>query len=115
MTDIVERLRNPPFGTETSERLLMATAADEIAALRRENEALRKERDEALEQSRLHAADAGIAWGQCEALRKELAEARDMALEEAARVAYRECAQTRHGRLGDTVVATIRSMKGDGK
>lgn len=36
--DIVTRLRNPPFGTETSERNIMSTAADEIERLR---EALR--------------------------------------------------------------------------
>lgn len=35
MTDIVYRLRNPPFGTETSERNLMDAAADEIEQLRR--------------------------------------------------------------------------------
>jgi hypothetical protein len=34
MTDIVERLENPPFGTETSERNLMASAAAEIERLR---------------------------------------------------------------------------------
>lgn len=34
MTDIVKRLRNPPFGTETSERNLMTAAADEIERLR---------------------------------------------------------------------------------
>jgi len=34
MTDIVERLRKPPFGTETSERNIMNTAADEIERLR---------------------------------------------------------------------------------
>jgi len=32
--DIVTRLRNPPFGTETSERNIMSTAADEIERLR---------------------------------------------------------------------------------
>lgn len=32
--DIVRRLREPPFGTETSERNLMASAADEIERLR---------------------------------------------------------------------------------
>lgn len=34
MTDIVHILRNPPFGTETSERNIMARAADEILKLR---------------------------------------------------------------------------------
>ncbi len=34
MTDILRRLREPPFGTETSERNLMTAAADEIASLR---------------------------------------------------------------------------------
>ena len=33
MTDIVRRLREPPFGTETSERNLMNAAADEITRL----------------------------------------------------------------------------------
>jgi hypothetical protein len=41
MTDIVKRLREPPFGTETSERNLMNAAADEITALRAEVEKLR--------------------------------------------------------------------------
>jgi len=31
--DLVKRLRNPPFGTDTSERLLMKSAADRIEAL----------------------------------------------------------------------------------
>ena len=31
---LVKRLTDPPFGTETSERLLMASAADAITALR---------------------------------------------------------------------------------
>lgn len=39
MADILKRLREPPFGTETSERNLMAAAADEIERLR---EALEK-------------------------------------------------------------------------
>ena len=34
MTDIVKRLRNPPFGTESSERNLMTAAADEIERMR---------------------------------------------------------------------------------
>lgn len=34
MSDIVKQLREPPFGTETSERNLMARAADEIDRLR---------------------------------------------------------------------------------
>lgn len=37
MSDIVERLREPPFGTETSERNLMNAAADEITRLRADN------------------------------------------------------------------------------
>ena len=41
MSDIVRRLRNPPFGTETSERQLMLEAADAIDALQAENERLR--------------------------------------------------------------------------
>jgi hypothetical protein len=41
MTDIVERLNNPPFGTETSERMLMAAARDEIVRLRAERDRLR--------------------------------------------------------------------------
>lgn len=32
MTDIVKRLREPPFDTETSERNLMIAAADESAS-----------------------------------------------------------------------------------
>ena len=35
MDDIVKRLREPPFGTETSERNVMAYAADEIGILRK--------------------------------------------------------------------------------
>jgi hypothetical protein len=31
--ELVKRLRNPPLGTDTSERLLMKSAADRIAAL----------------------------------------------------------------------------------
>lgn len=38
MADVLTRLRNPPFGTETSERNLMAAAADEIERLRNELE-----------------------------------------------------------------------------
>ena len=34
MTDILKRLREPPFGTETSERNLMSAGADEIERLR---------------------------------------------------------------------------------
>ena len=41
MTDIVKRLREPPFGTETSERNLMIAAADEITCLRAKVEKLR--------------------------------------------------------------------------
>jgi hypothetical protein len=33
MVDILRRLREPPFGTETSERNLMNAAADEIERL----------------------------------------------------------------------------------
>ena len=36
-----KRLREPPFGTETSERNLMAAAAATIAELRARNDALR--------------------------------------------------------------------------
>ena len=39
--DLVKRLRNPPFGTETSERSLMAYAADRIIAQAATIEALR--------------------------------------------------------------------------
>ena len=38
MTDIVKRLREPPFGTETSERNLMSDAADDITRLKAEVE-----------------------------------------------------------------------------
>ena len=41
MSDIVRKLREPPFGTETSERNLMNAAADTITRLRAENEKLR--------------------------------------------------------------------------
>ena len=34
MTDIVRLLREPPFGTDTSERYIMARGADEIERLR---------------------------------------------------------------------------------
>ena len=44
-------------------------------------------------------------------LRKELAEARNKALDEASRVGYRECAQTRHVSLGNAVSAAILSLK----
>ena len=45
MTDLVKRLRNPPFGTETSERNVMHEAADRI---------------EQLEEA-LHLADAALS------------------------------------------------------
>lgn len=105
MTDIVDRLRNPPFGTETSERLLMATAADEIATLRRELAEAAAAHNELVDELR----QAHKTYGEM------MAEARDKALEDAAQVAYRKCAQTRHVRLGDTAAAAIRAMKGDGK
>ena len=38
--DIVRRLRNPPFGTETSERNIMDAAAAEIERLRSRSETL---------------------------------------------------------------------------
>jgi polyhydroxyalkanoate synthesis regulator phasin len=38
--ELVKRLRDPAFGTETSERLLMVAAADRIEALTAENERL---------------------------------------------------------------------------
>jgi hypothetical protein len=41
--DLEKRLRFPPFGTETSERNLMAAAADEIARLRAELATARRE------------------------------------------------------------------------
>ena len=41
--DLEKRLRCPPFGTETSERKLMAAAADEITRLRAELAAARRE------------------------------------------------------------------------
>jgi hypothetical protein len=40
----------------------------------------------------------------------ELAEVRRLALEEAARVAYRVCAETRHVTLGDSAAAAIRAL-----
>lgn len=33
MSDLVKRLRQPPFGTDTSERNLMAAAAERIAEM----------------------------------------------------------------------------------
>lgn len=44
-------------------------------------------------------------------LTRELAEARDRALEEAADAAYRACAETRHVTLGDKAAAAIRALK----
>lgn len=44
-------------------------------------------------------------------LRKELVEARNKALHDAAVVGYRVCAQTRHVKLGDAVADEIRSLK----
>lgn len=38
---ILRRLREPPFGTETSERNLMSAAADEIERLRASQERLK--------------------------------------------------------------------------
>ena len=40
MTEISQRLRNPPFGTETNERNLMTAAADEIERLRRKEKTM---------------------------------------------------------------------------
>jgi len=45
--DLVKRLRDPAFGTETSERLLMVAAADRIATLTEQLEAARHDADEA--------------------------------------------------------------------
>lgn len=42
--DIVARLRHPPFGTETSERNIMSSAADEITRLRTDLAAEREKR-----------------------------------------------------------------------
>jgi hypothetical protein len=42
MTNILKRLREPPFGTETSERNLMVAAAGEIERLRRALEEIAK-------------------------------------------------------------------------
>ena len=39
MSDLIERLRNPPIGTETSERNLMLEAANEIERLNAKNKA----------------------------------------------------------------------------
>lgn len=41
--NLMRRLREPPLGTETSERNLMAAAADEIAALEAANAKLRED------------------------------------------------------------------------
>jgi hypothetical protein len=43
--DLVKRLRDPAFGTETSERLLMVAAADRIEALTAELATCEKYRD----------------------------------------------------------------------
>lgn len=68
---LVARLRNPPFGTETSERNLMASAADRIEALEAEVARLtaaydRKHEIETLLRSDLAEARAGedelAAW-----------------------------------------------------
>ncbi len=66
MTDIVERLREPPFGTETSERNLMIAAADEITRL-----TARVRELEGLASSYLQAAKqvGGCADGNCVVLR----------------------------------------------
>ena len=50
MADIVRRLREPPFGTETSERNLMNVAADEITRLTAENEKLKAALHEAADE-----------------------------------------------------------------
>lgn len=41
-TNILTRLRNPPFGMDTTERLLIEDAADHIAALEAENAKLKE-------------------------------------------------------------------------
>ena len=78
MTDeLVKRLRDPAFGTETSERLLMVAAADRIEALTVERDEYwksfvhwRKEADTLTEQLEAARADAKEA----EAYADELAE-----------------------------------------
>jgi hypothetical protein len=87
MTDIVEKLRkgadegDVPFYIEDNGKMIFHTETMEDAA------------------------------AEIVSLRRQLDEARNKALEEAAGVGYRECAQTRHVRLGDTVAAAIRALK----
>jgi hypothetical protein len=60
-----------------------------------------------------HATDKTTAWNQCV---KSSQRAREKALDDAAQLAYRICAETRHGTLGDKVSAAIRLIaKEDGK
>ena len=70
---LVKRLTDPPFGTETSERLLMASAADAITALRAQlarreemHECAMEERDDATlyadeQKARADRAEAALA------------------------------------------------------
>lgn len=60
MDDLVKRLRDPEFGTETTERNLMNSAADRIEELEAELEYWRK--------------DSAAAWDKCEEYRLRIEE-----------------------------------------
>lgn len=75
--DLEKRLRCPPFGTETSERKLMAAAADEIARFRAECDALLEKNHKFLWQVRDTCTRAERAEAQRDALRVEVVNLRD--------------------------------------
>lgn len=69
-TNLIARLRTPPFGTETSERNLMTAAADALTALEAENRRLREA---------LHKIEAAPAWGYPDRWETTPAEVRQLA------------------------------------
>jgi hypothetical protein len=98
---------------QTEEEYLAAERAklhdDVLAAMRRARQA--GMRGAYIDTSTLFAISQAILDSAVAAdLRQQIAEARAKALEEAANVGYRECAQTRHVKLGDTVAASIRAL-----
>ena len=64
--DLVKRLRNPPFGTESSERNLMASAADALdtqaAEIARLRAALATARREGMEEAASEAQARAKFW-----------------------------------------------------
>ena len=100
--DLVKRLRDPEFGTETTERNLMNSAADRI-------EELEAERD-ALVHHRIRIAEA--------ALNRMLAEARAKGMEEALEDVYEadslELAKHSQSKIVERVLARAAAVREGG-